>query len=208
MPVISSITHRTVLNSHVEFTPEFIVELADGSIGHGASPQGETLSIYEDRRSVIDPRSILRTIAADGVPGAETTQASFDSYLEARIPAFGRNNAFALSLAFFTATHRARTAFDLFGQPRRKLEPPRLALNILNGGRFAYTNPVLSDLSEFMLVARSRDIAEVLPEHNAIQRLVAQRQLRQAKAVSAGRLVNAFAALDNRAVIEFLLDVV
>lgn len=208
MPVISSISHRTVLNSHVEFTPEFVVEFADGSVGQGASPQGETISIYEDRRSAATPASIVRTIADEGFLGKEISQATFDEYLQARIPAFGRNNAFALSLAFFTAGGRTRPAFDLFGLSPRKLEPPRLALNILNGGRFAYTNPVLSDFSEFLLVAKSRDLAEVVPEHNAVQRLVAQRQLRQAKAVAAGHLVNAFAALDNRAVLDFLMDVV
>ena len=208
MPVISSISHRTVLNSHVEFTPEFVVTFADGSAGCGASPQGETISIYEDRRSSITPGSIVKTVAGEGFIGKEISQATFDEYLQARIPVFGRNNAFALSLAFFSARHRSRTAFELFGLAPRRLEPPRLALNILNGGRFAYTNPVLSDFSEFLLVAKSRDLAEVVTEHNAIQRLIAQRQVRQAKAVAAGHLVNAFAALDNRAVIDFLLDIV
>ncbi|MGZ5439497.1 MAG: hypothetical protein ACXWFJ_06575, partial [Candidatus Aminicenantales bacterium] len=181
---------------------------SEGSIGRAASSQGETISIYEDRKIDIDPATIVRTIASDGLFGRDIDQAAFDEYLTGRIPVFGRNNAFALSEAFFSATRETRSASELFNRPKKKLEPPRLALNILNGGWHAYTNPVLSDFSEFMLVAKSRDIAEVIPEHNAIQSVVRERQLGQPKVVVSGNPVNGFATRDNREPIEFLLKIV
>lgn len=208
MPVLRSISHRKVLNSHVGFTTEFLVTLADGSVGRAAAPQGETISIYEDRQAGLDPEVLIGTVRGDGLLGAETDQAAFDGYLQARIPRFGRNNAFALSEAFFAAAVRTRSFFELAGRPERPMERPRLALNILNGGWHAYTNPVLSDFSEFMLVARSRDLDEVIPEHNAIQRVVREEQLAQPKIVVSGQPVNGFARRDNREVVEFLLKVV
>ncbi len=208
MPVIEHVSHRRVLNSHVQFTHEFIVGLGDGSIGRAASPQGETISIYEDRKVSVDPRAIAGQIAEDGLLGAEIDQAGFDAYLQRHIPTFGRNNAFALSEAFFAAAGGTGSAFELLGRPKAKPRPPRLALNILNGGWHAYTNPVLSDFSEFMLVARSPDIAEVIGEHNEIQRMVRESQLGRPKAMISGNPVNCFATRDNREVIDFLLKAV
>ena len=46
---IKSINWRRILNSHMGFTNEFVIELENGNIGIGASPQGETIGIYEDR---------------------------------------------------------------------------------------------------------------------------------------------------------------
>lgn len=208
MPILRSISHRRVLNSHVGFTTEFVVELADGSVGQAAAPQGETISIYEDRQAGLDPQTMVLAIRADRLLGTETDQASFDAYLQDRIPQFGRNNAFALSEAFFAAARRTRSAFDLLGCAERTMTAPRLALNILNGGWHAYTNPVLSDFSEFMLVARSRDLDAVIPEHNAIQRAVREKQLSLPKIVVSGNPVNGFASRDNREVVEFLLKTV
>jgi len=205
---IASVSFRRVLNSHAGFTNEFLVRLADGSAGRAASQQGETISLYEDGKTDIDPRAIVRTIENDGLLGIETEQSAFDAYLQGRIPEFGQNNAFALSEAYFGACLGTRSAFDLLGRPGSKPEAPRLCLNILNGGWHAYTNPVLSDFSEFMLVARSRDIAEVVAEHNAVQRVVRERLIGQPKAVVSGNPVNAFKTRDNREPLEFLLSVV
>lgn len=208
MPVIHSISLRRVLNSHVKFTNEFRVELGDGSLGQAASSQGETISIYEDKKAGVDPQALLQRLADDRLIGAETDQAGFDGYLERQIPALGRNNAFALSEAFFNAACKTTPAIEILGKAKAKLSPPRLSLNILNGGWHAYTNPVLSDFSEFMLVARSQDITEVIGEHNEIQRLVREAQLGQPKVVVSGNPVNSFATRDNREVIDFLLRIV
>ena len=46
---VTSIDWRRILNSHLEFTNEFEIKLENGNIGTGASPQGETISVYEDK---------------------------------------------------------------------------------------------------------------------------------------------------------------
>lgn len=208
MPGIQSIAYRKVLNSHVHFTNEFIVRLADGATGQAASPQGETISIYEDQKPTSDPQSILDCLTEKGVPGMEIDQTGFDEFLQQHIGRFGRNNTFALSEAFFNAQAVHQTPFEIFAIPERKLEPPRLCLNILNGGQHAYTNPVLCDFPEIMLVARSQDMTEVVDEHRQIQQVVRHKQLSQEKTAISGNPVNRFARTDNQAPIEFLLEVV
>ena len=208
MSTIKSIAYRKVLNSHVSFTNEFIILLDDGSIGIGASPQGETISIYEDRKVSIDPQTIIGKIEKDGLIGKSLDQNGFDQYLQLHISHFGRNNVYGLSEAFFDATTKTRSIFDLFEKSETNLESPRISLNILNGGWHAYTNPVLSDFSEFMLVAKSKNLLEVIEEHNEIQRVVREKQLSQSKTVVSGNPVNSFSTRDNREVVEFLLNVV
>ncbi|NWG06042.1 MAG: hypothetical protein HXY35_05055 [Chloroflexi bacterium] len=208
MPKVRTIQYRTILNSHVRFTTEFILRLEDGSTGTGAAPQGETISIYEDRKVSITPETIIQAIQNDGIMGKSISQVEFDQYLQQNISTFGRNNAYSLSLAFFNAERQTRSAFELFDRQPSQLRPPRLCLNILNGGWHAYTNPVLSDFSEFMLVAKSDDIQEVIGEHNKIQKAVKARLNTQTKTVVSGNPVNIFSKKDNRAPIEFLLDTV
>jgi hypothetical protein len=107
----------------VSFTNEFIVELEDGSVGTGASPQGETISIYEDRTVNIDSQTIIGTIERDGLLGTSLDQRSFDDYLQLHIPRFGRNNAYGLSEAFFYASTKNGSTRDFFGKSDVKLEP-------------------------------------------------------------------------------------
>lgn len=207
MSIIKSLTCRRVLNSHVEFTNEFVVEFEDGAVGTGSSAQGETISIYEDNKVSIVPATIIEQIKNDGCLGRSLTQADFDDYLQQHIGFFGRNNAYGLSLAFFNATGSSRTAFELFNRSTGKLSPPCICFNILNGGWHAYTNPVLSDFSEFMLVARSNNIAEAIGQHNEIQCVVKEKLISQTKTVVSGNVVNRFATADNRECIEFLLNI-
>ncbi len=207
MPIIHAVNYRTILNSHVRFTTEFIIQLAEGGTGVGAAPQGETISIYEDRKVSITPETIIHAIQSNGMLGRPLSQAEFDQYLQQNISAFGRNNAYSLSLAFFNATHQTQSLSELFGKPKARLVPPRLCLNILNGGWHAYTNPVLSDFSEFMLVAKSDNIQEVIGEHNEIQKAVKAKLITQTKTVVSGNPVNSFGKADNRAPIEFLLTI-
>ena len=207
MPAIASIAHRRILNSHVDFTTEFLVTLEDGSVGRGASPKGETISIYEDQNRPINPDGIIRQMETDGCFGKPLDQAALDAYLAERFEAFGRNNAFSLSLAYYKATEATQSPFTLFGRPEGRLQPPRLCLNILNGGWHAYTNPVLSDFSEFMLVAKDADPATVIASHQAIQKTVKERLRSLDSTVISGNRVHRFPAADNRAVIEFLLSI-
>ncbi len=208
MSVIQSISYRKVLNSHVKFTNEFVIRLADGSSGHAASPQGETISIYEDKKPSSDPQSIIQAISNNGLMGKEVNQEQFDDFLQQHTGQFGRNNTFALSEAFFNAQSGSQSPFEIFGIPEQKLNPPRLCLNILNGGWHAYTNPVLCDFPEIMLVARSTDANEVIGEHNEIQHAVREHQLQQSKTVISGNPVNRFDRCDNQSPIEFLLNTV
>ncbi|HUS84111.1 MAG TPA: hypothetical protein VMX56_03130, partial [Anaerolineales bacterium] len=155
MPSIKKISCRKILNSHVEFTNEFIIELVDAAVGIGGSPQGETISIYEDKKISIDPKTIIKKLEEAGTLGSDIDQEGFDAVLQREISLIGRNNAFSLSLAFFNATKESRPLHELFNMPKVKLTPPFLCLNILNGGWHAYTNPVLSDFHEYILVAKS-----------------------------------------------------
>lgn len=207
MWAIKSIAFRKILNSHVEFTNEFIVEFTDGAVGIGGSPQGETISIYEDKRITISPQTIIKKLEESGMIGREIDQVAFDTVLQKEISLIGRNNAFSLSLAFFNATKESRPIHELFGKPKRKLTPPRLCLNILNGGWHAYTNPVLSDFHEYILVAKSTNLEDVIADHNEIQRVVKEKLLGQTKTVVSGNPVNRFATADNRECMDFLLKV-
>jgi enolase len=207
MSIVKSITCRRILNSHVEFTNEFAIELSNGAWGIGGSPQGETISIYEDRTISIDPKAIIQTLEGDGLVGRSLGQEEFDHYLQERIPIFGRNNAYGLSLAFFSASSVSRSAFELFGKSEVRLTPPCICCNILNGGWHAYTNPVLSDFPEYLLVSRSDNLEEVIGNHNEIQRVVKEKLISQDKTVVSGNPVNRFATADNRECIEFLLNI-
>ena len=207
MGMIKSISCRRILNSHVEFTNEFIVELMDGAIGVGGSPQGETISIYEDKRITISPLTIIKKLEESGTIGTEIDQGEFDAVLQKEISLIGLNNAFSLSLAFFNSSKENRPLHDLFGKPKTKLTPPCLCLNILNGGWHAYTNPVLSDFHEYILVAKSTDLEDVIGDHNEIQRVVKEKLLGQTKTVVSGNPVNRFATADNRECIDFLLKI-
>lgn len=204
---IKSISYRRILNSHAEFTNEFIVELDDGSIGIGAAPQGETISIYEDRKTIIEPETIIQALERDRLLAVDQTQETFDKYLETNSSRFGQNNSYALSLAFFNACKKAETVFKLFDKQESPLAAPALCLNILNGGHHAYTNPVLSDFHEYILVSRIRDVEEMIHDHREIQLKVREKLQKQEKMIVNNNPVNRFATLDNRECIEFLLDI-
>jgi enolase len=205
--IIRSISCRRILNSHGDFTGEYVVALGDGRSGAGAAPQGETISMYEGGQSAIDPGTIIASMKLDRVFDAPQTQETFDEYLERRVPHIGKNNAFALSLAFFNARRASESLDELFGRHESPFKAPALCLNILNGGRHAYTNPVLSDFPEFMLVSRTNDIEQIIRDHAAVQGKVRERLTGLDRVVVNGNPVHRFATLDNRECIEFLLDI-
>jgi len=204
---IRSVSIRRILNSHVEFTNEFVVQLTDGSTGIGSASQGETISIYEDNNTGADAEAFTRQLATDGILGTDTSQQELDEYLRQRFDVIGRNNAFAISLGFFHARTANLPLHEQFGTTSAGMRAPRLALNILNGGWHAYTNPVLSDFPEFILVARSNDIAAALAAHASIQRLVRERLARLATTNVAGNEVHCFVTRDNRECLDFLNDI-
>jgi enolase len=176
-------------------------------MGSGAAPQGETLSIYENERVAIDPETIIASMRRDRVFDTQHTQETFDAYLEQHIPQIGRNNAFALSLAFFNARQQSESLFELFGRRKSALHAPAICLNILNGGWHAYTNPVLSDFHEYILVSRTNDVERMVQDHAEVQRKVKERLMNFERIVVKNNSVHRFKTLDNRECIEFLLDI-
>jgi enolase len=205
MMTISSVGWRRIVNSRVGFTTEFEIRLAEGSVGLGASPLGETISVYEDKGTPISPAVIVERLQKDAIVGKALRQESFDAYLAEHMPFFGRNNCYALSLAFFNAC-RAACASNTDSR-REETAMPRICCNILNGGNHAYTNPVLSDFTEYLLVARDPDIESLIVAHNEIQSAVKEGLRRRETVVVGGNTVARFATADNRECIEFLLNI-
>jgi enolase len=199
---IMSVRRRNILNSHAEFTMEFIIELDDGSKGTGSSPRGETISIYEDKKSSIDPGTIIDVIKDAPFYGQEIDQDAFDRYLEDNMERIGRNNCFALSLGFHNAAVNSAGVDD-----SKPGIIPRLCLNILNGGWHAYTNPVSCDFSEIMIVPVQNNLIDTLNEHHLIQKRVREKLLKLQKTVINGNQVNVFSTKDNRVPIEFLVEI-
>ena len=204
MRTIAAIGHRRIFNSHVEPTTEYSMWLSDGSVGRGASPQGETIGIYEDKGRLVDAAEVVSEMRKGDALKAAFDQGSFDRLLGERIaPVFGKNTCYALSLAFFNASKDA-SGSTAVGDSADK---PRLCCNILNGGWHAYTNPVLSNFPEYLLVAKSADVDEVIGRHADIQRAVQEALAKRPKITVGGNPVTRFATVDDRECVEFLLGV-
>ena len=95
------------------------------------------------------------------------------------------------------------------GQTRAKTGKkfPRLCLNILNGGQHAYTNPVLSDFSEYLLVPRHDNVDKVIGDHAEIQREVREGLAQCERIVINQNPVHRFRTTDNKECIVFLLGI-
>ena len=196
--LIKSVHHRRILNSHGEFTNEFIIILNNGSIGRGASPKGETISIYEDKHIDISPQKILDVLKQDRVLSEPMNQEDFDSYLGEKFGLFGRNNSYALSLAFYDANEHFMQTGNIENREIKNNHIPKLCINILNGGNHAYTNPVQSEFSEFLLVAKTNDLISVLNDHELIQRRVKDKLAKKDKIYINKNLVHKSDNGDNR----------
>ena len=86
-------------------------------------------------------------------------------------------------------------------------KPPFLCFNILNGGYHAYTNPVLSDFPEYILVSKNNDVIEAIGNHNEVQKLVKEKLAKQSKTIISGNPVHSFNKKTNSECIEFLLNI-
>lgn len=144
---IAEIGDTLVLNSHLEWIPEFTMRLADGRVGRGATPRGETPSVYEashtdSGRATDVTADIRRTLI-----GETLDQLSLDRLLGDRRTAWGIRTGFALSVAFFEATRTNTLVADQHS--------PAVLFNLLNGGLHAYTNPVAADFAEILLVPQT-----------------------------------------------------
>ena len=204
MHKIRSINCKRILNSHLGFTNEFVIELENGNTGTGASPQGETIGIYEDKTTRSDTRKIIEEIRQDRLLANPLTQSDFDGFLRLKTKQFGRNNCWALSLAFFNAMHFPLSTFWADSDVKMGTKFPRLCLNILNGGQHAYTNPVLSDFSEYLLVPRHDNVNKVIRDHADIQREVKDGLARCERVFMNQNPVHRFRTTDNKECIVFL----
>jgi enolase len=204
---IKNIAWRRVLNSHLGFTNEFIIELDNGSVGIGASPQGETLSIFEDRITRSDAGGIVEEMRADRSLDRQVTQAELDSFLEGRMKRFGRNNCWALSLAFFNASQFPPSRLWGAEGIRDAGKFPRLCLNVINGGNHAYTNPVLSDFPEYLFVPRFDDVSRVIQDHAVIQKEIGHRLASCRRKAVNGNPVHCFETPANGECFRFLQEV-
>jgi len=168
---LESVCRGPTINSHGRLTDEYTLNFTEGVSGRGSAPVGETLSRYEMQRHASGPDDVIAKLASDRIVGASLSQQEFDDYLSGQAALFGAGAVFSLSCAFFEA---ARLRLE---QPQRTVPArlPRLSLNVLNGHRHAYTNPVLSDFHEFLLVPEHRDLPRLLEDHLAIQEQVRAR---------------------------------
>ena len=203
---INSIHYRRILNSKVEFTTEFVVKLDEGTIGVGSFPKGATISVYEKVRTSADPKRTLELFLSNPFFNTPLNQEEFDAYLQQQSKILGAGNCFALSLAFFNANEQSHARLKR-NQFRAKSDFPRICLNVLNGGYHAYTNPVLSDFPEFLLVSRSNLLDDIINEHNELQRGIREKLSKLEKVVVNGNVVNKLGAADNRVWLEFLLEI-
>jgi len=202
---IKSVHYRKILNSHGKFTNEFIISLNNGSIGRGASPQGETISIYEDKHFDISPKKIIEELDKDGMFSKSLSQEDLDNYLEDKMGFFGRNNSYALSLAFYDAHEHFMQTGTIENATTRNNHIPKQSINILNGGYHAYTNPVQSEFSEFLIVAKTNNLIAVLNDHEVIQNRVKDKLTKLEKIYVNKNLVHKSEHGDNRDWFDFLL---
>lgn len=210
---IKKIHCRPVLNSLAKWTHEFTIELSDHSKGRGISPEGETLSCYEQPTlsfnrvvQVLNNQNFLRQIQN------LHSQTEFDRVLRQWHTDLGHNNTYALSLSYFCATCNSLNlkAHELLKHSFREITIPRasptLLGNILNGGWNAYTNPVLSDFSEYLLIPKFKDLPKQIDYFVEINRYLKD-QLNQFPRVRIGKnWVYAQKNKDNRLWIEFILS--
>jgi enolase len=202
---IKSVHYRRILNSHGEFTNEFIIFLNNGSIGRAASPKGETISIYEDIHFDINPKKIIDELQKDKVLDKPMNQEDLDSYLEEKIRFFGRNNSYALSLAFYDANEHFMQTGIIENRTIQNNHIPKLCINILNGGNHAYTNPVQSEFSEFLFVAKTNNLISFFNDHELIQSRVKDKLAKMDKIYINKNLVHKSDHGDNRDWFDFLL---
>lgn len=211
---IKKISCRQTLNSHCKWTNEFVMELSNGITGVGTSPQGETLSIYESSsKSGEEFAELIRKQIYAEIKERALNQVELDHILDGMKQTFGQDNTFALSLAFFDAVCNYNHAYPyillrhLYRLPPVRSDLPKLLLNVMNGGFCAYTNPVLSDFPEYLLVPHFQNIKELLYAFGKIRALIGEKLNALPKMKVGNNWVFHQKTKSNHVWIEFLLDV-
>ena len=200
--VLTDVDYRSTINSVAQLTREFSIHFGDGAMGTGSAPRGETLSCFESRGQNASPDRVIQQLESDAITGSELSQLEFDQYLESRIRELGAENIYSLSCAFFEASLTSCRHTASHGNNQQ----PAYCLNILNGGFHAYTNPVLSDFHEFLLVPRHGDLQRLLADHRTIQEHVRQRLTTCPTTMVNGNVVHVLGKNGNRDSIAFLKE--
>lgn len=195
---IESVTGRLILDSHLAWTPEFEVRFADGAQGRGSAPRGETVSIFEE--AVVAAGPSVFSEAAARFAGRKFDQASFDAATGELAQGWGRAVALALSIGFYLA---ARSKSESSTRARTQ---PRLLLNVLNGGLHAYTNPVTSDIPEFLLYSHADDLPSVVDAYIGLLAAARERLRLLPTAEVGGNTVHALGEAPNEAALALLRD--
>lgn len=204
---------RYILDSHFRWTLEYIVKLMDGSVGVGSSPRGETLSIFEDRKNYYKIGKILSKINRSKEIKKCISQEKFDRLLRKYRPNMGNNNTFALSQAYLNAVSASlkinpyQLLKKIFHCKANLNRFPIILCNVLNGGLHAYTNPVLSDFSEYLLVPQFYNFKKLVNLYGNINTQIKKSLQKLPQKIVAGNHVYCKKTRDNRVWIEFLLDI-
>ena len=199
---LTGVDYRPTINSIAQLTSEFSIHFADGSMGTGSAPRGETLSCFENHSHNTSPERVIQLLESDAIMGSELSQLEFDGYLESQIAELGQENVYSLSCAFFEAS----LASCVQAASYRMNKQPAYCLNILNGSFHAYSNPVLSDFHEFLLVPGHGDLARLLADHRRIQDSVRQHLATRPTTVVNGNVVHVLGKNGNRDSIAFLAE--
>ncbi len=212
---IEEISAHTVLNSRAQPTSEFLVTLDNGMSGRGSAPEGETRSRAERTPLESLPENVINSLVGeDGDLRRASDQRSVDKVLREHRDDLGPDAALGISVAYLNASARTcevppyvmlRITAGLDGPVASGL--PTLLLNVLNGGAHARTNPILSDFPEYLLVPRSSQLRDYLPPFREVQQHVRRELARMSVVDNDGSPVHASPTSDNRAWIEFLLDI-
>jgi enolase len=156
---VAAVFARRVLNSHGGWIGEYTVQLRDGRQGRGSAPRGETPSIYEHvERSIPEPARVAELATAE-LGGLDLEQETLDEILVRHRDTWGPGATYGISVAFFEATW----------QPVRH-SAPRLLFNMLNGGLHAYTNPITSDYTEYLLASQTDDLERTIGAYTQLLR--------------------------------------
>lgn len=201
--VVAGFTCRSIINSAARLTREFSIRFNNGAEGRGSAPRGETLSCFENPCEAVLPEHAIKQLEIDEIAGVEFSQLEFDRYLESRLGELGTDNVYSLSCAFFEAVRASGRATDGYESRRQ----PAYCLNILNGSFHAYTNPVLSDFHEFLLVPGHADLSRLVEDHHAIQAHVRQRLAGCPTSVVNGNVVHVLGKNGNRDSIVFIHEI-
>lgn len=206
---IKGVAHRRVYNSHARPVTEFEIRLDGEDVGRAASPRGETVGVHERGYDGASPERIIHDLECDGLLLDPVDQSSFDAYLRRRSSDFGRGNTLALSLAFLQASTQRMNGNAVLPHTAAATQSPsfpQLCLNVLNGGTHAYTNPVMSDFPEFLLVAATQDPEQVMADHQRIQEEVRRRLVECDRAVVNGNPVYVPGPSGNESCFDFLVE--